>query len=213
MRIDRQILAPIIDNNPVTVQILGLCSALAVSRSLEPALIMSVALIVVLVFSNIAVSALRSVMPHSIRLIIEVTLVASAVIVVDEVLKVYAPEQSRVLTIFVGLIITNCIVLGRAESFAMHNPVWPSFLDALGNGVGYAAILCFIAAIRELFGNGSLFGIAILPDAFPRNEMMLYAPSAFFILGLVVWAIRCWRPAQAERAEKPAEPATYQGAR
>jgi Na+-transporting NADH:ubiquinone oxidoreductase subunit D len=213
MRIDSKILAPIIDNNPVTVQILGLCSALAVSRSLEPALIMSVALIAVLVFSNIAVSALRSVMPHSIRLIIEVTLVASAVIVVDEMLKVYAPEQSRVLTIFVGLIITNCIVLGRAESFAMHNPVWPSFLDALGNGIGYAAILLFIAATRELFGNGSLFGKAILPDAFPRNEMMLYAPSAFFILGLVVWAIRSWRPAQAERAEATAEPTTYQSAR
>ncbi|MFQ5983402.1 MAG: Rnf-Nqr domain containing protein [Woeseiaceae bacterium] len=132
MRIDKRILVPVIDDNPITVQILGLCSALAVSRSLEPALIMAVAVIGVLIFSNVAVSTLRNVMPRSIRLIIEVTLIASAVIVVDEVLKVYARDASQVLSIFVGLIITNCIVLGRAESFAMHNRVTPSFMDALG---------------------------------------------------------------------------------
>jgi Na+-transporting NADH:ubiquinone oxidoreductase subunit D len=210
MRIGKQILAPVVDENPITVQILGLCSVLAVSRSLEPALIMAGAVAAVLAFSNVAVSALRTVMPHSIRLIIEVTLVASAVIVVDEVLKVYAPEASQVLTIFVGLIITNCIVLGRAESFAMHNPVLPSFLDAVGNGIGYAAILLFIAATRELLGNGSLLDRVILPDDFPKNEMMLYAPSAFFILGLVVWAIRAWRPAQAEQPASSTEPIVFQ---
>jgi len=206
----KRIFAPIVDENPITVQILGLCSALAVSSSLEPALIMAAAVIVVLTFSNLAVSALRSVMPGSIRLIIEVTLVASAVIVVDEVLKVYAPGTSEVLTIFVGLIITNCIVLGRAESFAMHNPVLPSLADAVGNGIGYAAILLIIAATRELFGNGSLLGTAVLPDALPRNEMMLYAPSAFFILGLIVWAIRVWRPVQTEQTERSAEAVRYE---
>jgi Na+-transporting NADH:ubiquinone oxidoreductase subunit D len=209
MRIDKRFLAPIIDDNPITVQILGLCSALAVSSALEPALIMAAAVIVVLTFSNVAVSALRAVMPRSIRLIIEVTLIASAVIVVDEVLKVYARDASQVLTVFVGLIITNCIVLGRAESFALHNRVLPSFADALGNGVGYAGILLTIAAIRELFGTGALLNITILPVAYPKNEMMLYAPSAFFILGLVVWAIRSWRPAQAEQPEHSADPVSY----
>lgn len=213
MRFDRRFPGPIIDDNPITVQILGLCSVLAVSRSMEPALIMAAAVIAVLIYSNVAVSALRNVMPRSIRLIIEVTLVASAVIVVDELLKVYAPESSRVLTIFVGLIITNCIVLGRAESFAMHNRILPSFVDALNNGAGYAVILLFIAATRELLGNGSLFNVSVLPDAFPRNDMMQYAPSAFFILGLLVWAIRSWRPEQAEQPAHSAEPVSYQEVR
>lgn len=206
MHMNKRFLMSIIDDNPVTVQILGLCSALAVSRSLEPALIMAAAVIAVLVFSNVAVSALRGVMPHNIRLIIEVTLIASAVIVVDEVLKVYAREASQVLTVFVGLIITNCIVLGRAESFAMHNRVAPSIADALANGIGYAAILVTIAAIRELLGTGALFGIQVLPESYPKNHMMLYAPSAFFILGLIVWAIRSRRPAQIEQPEASADP-------
>jgi Na+-transporting NADH:ubiquinone oxidoreductase subunit D len=210
MRFNKRFLGPIIDDNPITVQILGLCSVLAVSSSLEPALIMAAAVIAVLIYSNVAVSALRTVMPRNIRLIIEVTLVASAVIVVDEILKVYAPEASRVLTIFVGLIVTNCIILGRAESFAMHNRVLPSIADALNNGVGYASILLFIAATRELLGNGSLLNMKVLPDAFPRNEMMQYAPSAFFILGLVVWAIRSWHPEQAEQPEHSADPVSFQ---
>ena len=213
MRFYKRFPGPIIDDNPITVQILGLCSVLAVSRSLEPALIMAAAVIAVLIYSNVAVSVLRTVMPRNIRLIIEVTLVASAVIVVDEILKAYAPEASRVLTIFVGLIITNCIVLGRAESFAMHNRVLPSLADALNNGVGYAAILLFIAATRELLGNGSLLNVKVLPDAFPRNDMMQYAPSAFFILGLVVWAIRSWHPEQAEQPAHSAEPLSYQEVR
>jgi Na+-transporting NADH:ubiquinone oxidoreductase subunit D len=210
MRINKQFLVSIIDDNPVTVQILGLCSALAVSRSLEPALIMAAAVFGVLLFSNITVSAIRRLMPHSIRLIIEVTLIASAVIIVDELLKVYAREASQVLTVFVGLIITNCIVLGRAESYAMHNRILPSIADALGNGAGYAAILLTIAAVRELFGNGTLLDIQILPDAYPKNDMMQYAPSAFFILGLIVWAIRAWRPAHAGQTERPASAVGYQ---
>jgi len=202
MRADRQFLVRIVDDNPVTVQILGLCSALAVSRSLKPAIIMAAAVIAVLVFSNATVSALRTVMPRSIRLILEVTLIASAVIVVDEVLKAYAPDIARTLTVFVGLIITNCIVLGRAEAYAINNPIGPSIADALGNGIGYAAILLLIAAARELFGTGALLEIPVLPGDFPVNDLMSYAPSAFFLLALIVWGIRAWRPAQVEQPER-----------
>ena len=206
MHIDKRLLLPVVDDNPITVQILGLCSALAVSRSMEPALIMAAAVMGVLIFSNVTVSALRVLMPRSIRLIIEVTLIASAVIVVDELLKVYARDASQMLSIFVGLIITNCIVLGRAESFAMHNRIFPSLADAIGNGIGYAWILLAVAAIRELFGTGGLFNVTIMPVGYPRNHMMLYAPSAFFIIGLMVWAIRSWRPAQMEHPEHSADP-------
>ena len=189
---------PLIDENPVTVQILGLCSALAVSRSLEPALIMAASVIVVLVFANVAVSLLRHIMPRSIRLILEVTLIASAVIVVDEVLKTYAPQISEVLSVFVGLIITNCIILGRTEAFAMHHGPLPSLMDALGNGFGYALILLGVAAVRELLGAGTLldhqvFALAEQGGWYSPNEMMLYAPSAFFIIGFLIWGIRSWR--------------------
>lgn len=201
MRLYRQFLTRIVDDNPVTVQILGLCSALAVSRSLKPALIMAAAVIAVLTFSNLAVSALRHVIPKNIRLIIEVTLIASAVIVVDEVLKAYAPDMAQTLTVFVGLIITNCIVLSRAETFAINNPVLPSLADALGNGIGYAAILLVIAAVRELFGTGMLLEVPVLPEGYRANELMSYAPSAFFLLALVVWAIRSLRPQQVEAPE------------
>jgi Na+-transporting NADH:ubiquinone oxidoreductase subunit D len=194
---------PLLNENPVTVQILGLCSALAVSRTLEPALIMAGSVIVVLVFSNVAVSLLRRIMPRSIRLILEMTLIASAVIVVDEFLKAFAPGVSELLSVFVGLIITNCIVLGRAETFAMHNSPGPSLADALGNGVGYAGVLIFVASVRELFGTGALLGYPVLPliengGWYAANDAMLYAPSAFFIIGLLIWGIRAWRPAQAE---------------
>ena len=159
----RTVLDPIVDSNPVTVQVLGLCSALAVTASLLPALIMSAAVISVLVFANVSVSLLRHAMPQSIRLIIEVTLISSAVIVVDEVLKTFMPEVSSVLSVFVGLIITNCIVLARVESFAMHNGVWASLLDALGNGLGYSWVLIAVATIRELAGSGTLLGYPVLP--------------------------------------------------
>ena len=202
----QNILDPLIDNNPITVQILGLCSALAVSSSLVPALIMSMAVISVLAFSNVAVSLLRKVMPQSIRLILEMVLIASAVIVVDELLKAFAPEVSRMLSVFVGLIITNCIVLSRAEVFAMHNRVGASFLDGVGNGLGFSIILILVAATRELLSVGSLFNYQLLPLVadggwYESNELMLLAPSAFFIIGLVIWAIRSYRQEQAEQPE------------
>jgi Na+-transporting NADH:ubiquinone oxidoreductase subunit D len=202
----QNILDPLIDNNPVTVQILGLCSALAVSSSLVPALIMSMAVISVLAFSNVAVSLLRKLMPQSIRLILEMVLIASAVIVVDELLKAFAPEVSRMLSVFVGLIITNCIVLSRAEVFAMYNRVGASFLDGVGNGLGFSIILILVAATRELFSVGSLFDYQLLPLVadggwYESNELMLLAPSAFFIIGLVIWAIRSYRQEQAEQPE------------
>jgi Na+-transporting NADH:ubiquinone oxidoreductase subunit D len=187
-----RIIQPILDDNPITVQILGLCSALAVSSSLRPALIMAASVFVVLIFSNVAISGLRHAMPKSIRLIIEVTLIASAVIVIDEILKAFAPDASRVLSVFVGLIITNCIVLGRAESFALHNPVRASLADAIGNGLGYAVILIIVAGVRELLGNGSLLDYTVLPPDFPRNAMMVHAPSAFFIIGVLIWGIRSY---------------------
>ena len=202
----KAILDPLIDNNPVTLQILGVCSALAVTRDLEPALIMGAAVIFVLAFSNACVSAIRNIMPRSIRLILEVTLIASAVIVVDEVLKAYAPGTSRVLTVFVGLIITNCIVLGRVEAFAMHKPVGLSLVDGIGNGLGYSLVLVIVASSRELLGSGSLLGYPLLPLAadggwFEPNQLMLLPPSAFFIIGLIIWAVRSWRR---RLAEKPA---------
>lgn len=184
---------PLLADNPVTVQVLGLCSALAISSTLRPALIMAASVIVVMAFSSVSVSLLRQVMPRSIRLVLEVTLIASAVIVVDEALKVLTPDVSRVLSVFVGLIITNCIVLGRIEAFALHNPVGPSLADALGNALGYASVLLLIAAVRELVGSGSLLGRRVLPEAWPDNLMMQIAPSAFFLLGLVVWAGYEWQ--------------------
>jgi len=194
----------LIAENPVALRSLGLCSALAVTSALLPALIMGAAVIAVLVFANVVVSALRRVIPHSIRLIIEVTLIASAVIVVDEVLKAFLPQVSTVLSVFVGLIITNCIILARVESFAMHNGVIASFMDALGNGLGYAWILAVIGSIRELLGSGTLLGRSMLPLAndggwFEPNRLMLLTPSALFLMALLVWLLR------AVAARKPRE--------
>ena len=204
----KRIMHPVLHENPVSVQILGLCSALAVTSSVKPALIMSVSVTAVLLFSNVAVSMMRHIMPGSIRLILETTLIASAVIVVDELLKAFAPEVSQVLTVFVGLIVTNCIVLGRAETFALHNTAVDSAADAIGNGLGYSLILVFVAAVRELFGAGTLLGMSVLPllddgGWYRPNEMMLYAPSGFFIIGVLIWIIRAWRPEQVERPEYP----------
>ena len=214
MKISPHLTHPLINENPVTVQILGLCSALAVSRSLEPALIMAASVIAVLAFSNVCVSLLRHQMPRSIRLILEVTLIGSAVIVVDEVLKTYAPHIAEVLSVFVGLIITNCIILGRTETFAMQNPPRPSLADALGNGFGYAWVLLFVAALRELLGAGSLLNYQIFPlitdDGWYRpNDMMLYAPSAFFIIGFLVWGIRSIRRDLIEPADAVDHSTTY----
>jgi Na+-transporting NADH:ubiquinone oxidoreductase subunit D len=197
---------PIVDNNPITLQILGICSALAVTTKLAPAITMSIALTAVLVGSSVIISLIRQHMPSSIRIIIQMTIIASLVIVVDEVLKAFAWELSKQLSVFVGLIITNCIVLGRAEAFASKNPPWPSFLDALGHGLGYSLILVSVAAIRELLGSGSLLGVQLLPLVeeggwYVPNGLMLLAPGAFFIIGLMIWGLRTWRTHQVERAE------------
>ncbi len=197
---------PLIDNNPVTLQVLGICSALAVTTSLLPALLMCVALTSVAALSNAAISSIRKRIPNSIRIIVQMTIIASLVILADQILRAYAFETSKQLSVFVGLIITNCIVLGRAEAFAMKNTVGLSFLDGIGNGLGYSAILLTVATIRELFGAGTLLGYRILPLVsdggwYEANGMMLLPPSAFFIIGLLIWAIRSWKRDQVERAD------------
>ncbi len=197
---------PIVDNNPITLQILGICSALAVTTKLAPAITMSIALTAVLVGASVIISLIRQHMPSSIRIIIQMTIIASLVIVVDQVLQAFAYGLSKQLSVFVGLIITNCIVLGRAEAFASKNPPWPSFLDALGHGLGYSVILITVAAIRELLGSGTLLGLQVLPlqedgGWYEPNGLMLLAPGAFFIIGLMIWAIRTWRPQQVEKPE------------
>jgi Na+-transporting NADH:ubiquinone oxidoreductase subunit D len=201
----RILIDPILVSNPVTLQVLGICSALAVTTSLSTALVMSAALIFVLTVSNVAISLIRNHVPRTIRLIVQITIIASLVIVVDQVLQAYMFEMSRRLSVFVGLIVTNCIVLGRAEGFAMQNPPGASLLDGIGNGLGYALILVVIGTVRELLGAGTLMGFVILPTEadggwFTPLGLMALPPSAFFLLGLVVWAIRTIRPEQAETA-------------
>ncbi|AML52109.1 NADH:ubiquinone reductase (Na(+)-transporting) subunit D [Falsihalocynthiibacter arcticus] len=204
--------APLIDNNPITLQMLGIYSALAVTTALDTALTMSLALMAVLAAASTAISMIRNHLPSSIRLVVQITIIASLVIVADQVLRAFAFEISQRLSVFVGLIVTNCIVLGRAESFAMRNPVWPSLMDGLGNGLGYGMILMIVATIRELMGSGSLFGQQVLPLVatggwFQPLGFMLLAPSAFFIIGLMIWGIRSRRPAQIEDDEFPILPA------
>jgi Na+-transporting NADH:ubiquinone oxidoreductase subunit D len=200
------VIDPLIDNNPVTLQMLGICSALAVTTSLLPALLMCAALTSVTALSSAAISLLRNRIPNNIRIIVHMTIIASLVILTDQLLRAYAFETSKQLSVFVGLIITNCIVLGRAEAYAMKNPVGMSFLDGLGNGLGYSLILITVATIRELLGAGTLLGypvLALTRDGgwYPANGLMLLPPSAFFIIGLLIWSIRSWRKQQAERAE------------
>ncbi len=197
---------PLVDSNPVTLQVLGICSALAVTTSLMPALLMCVALTSVAALSNAAISSIRHRIPNNIRIIVFMTIIASLVILTDQLLRAYAFETSKQLSVFVGLIITNCIVLGRAEAFAMKNGVYLSFLDGLGNGLGYSAILLIVATLRELFGAGTLLGYRILPLVsdggwYEANGMMLLPPSAFFIIGLLIWAVRSWKTEQVENPE------------
>nr|VFJ95542.1 MAG: Na+-transporting NADH:ubiquinone oxidoreductase subunit D [Candidatus Kentron sp. LFY] len=197
---------PVFDNNPITLQILGICSALAVTTRMDTALTMCVAVLAVLVLSNASISLIRNHIPTNVRIIIHMTIIASLVIVVDEVLKAYAYDISKRMSVFVGLIITNCIVLGRAEAFAMKYGVGMSILDAIGNTLGYSVILIVVAFFRELFGSGSLFGVTILPLTtdggwYKANGLMLLAPSAFFIIGLFIWALRAWKPDQVEKPE------------
>ena len=197
---------PIVDNNPITLQVLGICSALAVTTALLPALLMCVALTVVAAMSGAAISSIRHHIPNNIRIIVQMTIIASFVIVVDQALKAYAFETSKQLSVFVGLIITNCIILGRAEAFAMNNGVGMSFLDGLGNGLGYSAVLILVATMRELFGAGTLLGYPILQTVaeggwYEPNGLMLLPPSAFFLIGLIIWAVRTARPKQVEKPE------------
>ena len=195
----RHLIEPIVATNPVTVQVLGICSALAVTTSLTTAMVMSASVIFVLSLSNCIISLIRHHIPSTIRLIIQITIIASLVIVVDLILQAYLFELSKRLSVFVGLIVSNCIVLGRAEAFAMKNPPLPSLLDGIGNGFGYAWILCLIGAIRELLAAGSLLGYGVLPLVveggwFTPLKFMALPPSAFFLLGLLIWALRATRP-------------------
>ncbi|PLW78374.1 NADH:ubiquinone reductase (Na(+)-transporting) subunit D [Cohaesibacter celericrescens] len=194
---------PMVDNNPITLQVLGICSALAVTSSLQVAFVMSLAVTLVTAFSSFSISILRNHIPNSIRIIVQMIIIASLVILVDQVLKAFAYEISKTLSVFVGLIITNCIVMGRAEAFAMKNPPVESFIDGIGNGLGYSLILMMVGVVRELLGSGSLFGITILDTVnnggwYVPNGMLLLPPSAFFIIGLIIWAFRTWKPEQVE---------------
>lgn len=195
------LLEPIFENNPIGLQILGICSALAVTSSLKVTMVMCIALTLVCAFSNFFVSLIRKQIPSSIRIIVQMTIIASLVIVVDQVLKAYAYEISRQLSVFVGLIITNCIVMGRAEAFAMKNPPVISFVDGFGNGLGYSAMLIALAIVRELFGSGTLYGLQIMPEWYVPNGMLLLPPSAFFLIGLYIWALRSWKTDQIEEPE------------
>ncbi|MFK7830399.1 MAG: NADH:ubiquinone reductase (Na(+)-transporting) subunit D [Congregibacter sp.] len=197
---------PIFKNNPIALQILGVCSALAVTSSLKVTLVMCLALTLVTAFSNLFISLIRRHIPGSIRIIVQMTIIASLVILVDEVLKAVAYDISKQLSVFVGLIITNCIVMGRAEAFAMKNPPVQSFLDGIGNGLGYSVVLIFVAVIRELFGAGKLLGIEILPLVteggwYNPNGLLLLPPSAFFLIGLFVWLLRSRDSKQVEESD------------
>ena len=205
MSVRETLFSPVIQNNPIALQILGICSALAVTSSLQVSLVMSVALTAVTAFSSFFISCIRSYIPSSIRIIVQMTIIASLVIVVDQILKAVAYDISKQLSVFVGLIITNCIVMGRAEAFAMKNPPVPSFLDGLGNGLGYSFVLIVVGVVRELFGAGSLMGIEILPVVteggwYNPNGLLLLPPSAFFLIGFFIWAIRA---VQTEQVEEP----------
>ncbi|WP_108259357.1 NADH:ubiquinone reductase (Na(+)-transporting) subunit D [Mangrovicoccus ximenensis] len=197
---------PLVDNNPITLQVLGICSALAVTSSLQVAFVMALAVTLVTGFSSMFISVLRNHIPSSIRIIVQMIIIASLVILVDQVLKAFAYEISKTLSVFVGLIITNCIVMGRAEAFAMKNPPMASFVDGVGNGFGYGLILMLVGVIRELFGSGSLFGITIMETVnnggwYVPNGLLLLPPSAFFVIGLLIWGFRTWKPAQVEARE------------
>ena len=198
--------SPVFKNNPIALQILGICSALAVTSSLKVTVVMCIAVILVTGFSSMAVSSIRNHIPSSIRILVQMVIIASLVIVVDQILKAYAFAISKQLSVFVGLIITNCIVMGRAEGYAMKNPPLASFVDGIGNGLGYSVVLLSVAVIRELFGSGKLFGVEILPLVtdggwYVPNGLLLLPPSAFFLIGFFIWALRSWKKDQVEKNE------------
>ncbi|MEF1171268.1 MULTISPECIES: NADH:ubiquinone reductase (Na(+)-transporting) subunit D [Vibrio] len=204
--IKKSILAPVLDNNPIALQVLGVCSALAVTTKLETAFVMTLAVIFVTALSNFCVSLIRNHIPNSVRIIVQMAIIASLVIVVDQVLKAYLYDISKQLSVFVGLIITNCIVMGRAEAFAMKSAPLPSLIDGIGNGLGYGFVLITVGFFRELFGSGKLFNMEVLPLVsnggwYQPNGLMLLAPSAFFLIGFLIWAIRILKPEQVEAKE------------
>jgi Na+-transporting NADH:ubiquinone oxidoreductase subunit D len=194
---------PLLNTNPIAVQVLGVCSALAVTSKLETAIVMSVALTVVTGFSNLAISLMRDYIPSSVRIIIQLTVIASLVIITDQILKAYVYDVATQLSVFVGLIITNCIVMGRAEAYAMANPPWPSFLDGIGNGLGYSLILLTVGFVRELFGAGKVLGVTIMPLVtdggwYTPNGLMVLSPAAFFLIAIAIWIMRTMNPALVE---------------
>ncbi|AIV06485.1 MULTISPECIES: NADH:ubiquinone reductase (Na(+)-transporting) subunit D [Vibrio] len=204
--IKKSIMAPVLDNNPIALQVLGVCSALAVTTKLETAFVMTLAVTFVTALSNFSVSLIRNHIPNSVRIIVQMAIIASLVIVVDQVLKAYLYDISKQLSVFVGLIITNCIVMGRAEAFAMKSAPIPSLIDGIGNGLGYGFVLITVGFFRELFGSGKLFGMEVLPLVsnggwYQPNGLMLLAPSAFFLIGFLIWVIRILKPEQVEAKE------------
>ena len=203
VKIKRTLLDPIFNNNPITFQVLGICSALAVTSKLETAIVMSIAVIFVVSFSNLSVSLIRDYIPTSIRIIVEMTIIASFVIIADQLIKAFFFEISKQLSVYVGLIITNCIILGRAEAFALKNSPLQSFIDGIGNGIGYTLILIVLAFFRELFGAGKLLGYTVLPlntegGWFIPNGLLLLPASAFFLIGFIIWIIRTFKKEQIE---------------
>jgi Na+-transporting NADH:ubiquinone oxidoreductase subunit D len=197
------LLDPLINNNPIALQVLGLCSALAVTTKMSTAFVMSLAVVAVTALSNTIISLIRNLIPSNIRIIVQLTIIASLVIITDQVLQAFVFDISKQLTVFVGLIITNCLIMGRAEAFAMQNPPGLSFIDGVGNGLGYGLVLMAVAFMRELFGSGKLFGVTIFPLVteggwYHPNGLMLLAPAAFFLIGGFIWVVRSWKPEQLE---------------
>ncbi|MBV72210.1 MAG: NADH:ubiquinone reductase (Na(+)-transporting) subunit D [Myxococcales bacterium] len=189
---------PLFNDNPISLQVLGICSALAVTTKLETSVVMSAAVIAVLTLSNLAISLMRNLIPASIRIIVQLTVIASLVIITDQVLKAFMYEISKQLSVFVGLIITNCIIMGRAEAYAMQNGPGMSIIDGLGNGLGYSIVLLFVGFFRELFGSGKIYGVTVLGDWYQPNGLMVLAPGAFFLIGIFIWMNRVWKPDQIE---------------
>ena len=197
---------PLFNNNPITLQVLGICSALAVTTSVKLSITMGLAVCFVTGFSSLFISLIRNFIPSSVRVIVQMTIIASFVIVVDQILQAYFPAISKSLSVFVGLIITNCIIMGRAEAFAMQRPPLESFVDGIGNGLGYGLLLVAVGVVRELLGSGTLLGFSILPSVteggwYVKNTLLLMPPSAFFIIGFFIWALRSWKTDQVEVAQ------------
>lgn len=191
----RLLFDPLNDNNPITVQVLGICSALAVTVKVKPSIVMALAVMVVCAFSNLSISFIRNLIPNRIRIIVQLTIVAAMVILVDQVLKAFVYDVSKQLSVFVGLIITNCIIMGRLEAYAMANKPWPSFIDGVGNGLGYGLILILVSVFREIFGSGELMGYRVIPQSlydmgYFNNSLVIMPPMALIIVGIIIWIQR-----------------------